>query len=133
LQWCLCLAAKNPEEQDKLYRELIGIEGDLTSKVESLPVLRNFIDEALRWVGIASPSVRGSKAKDIVLPEGVAIPKGTSIYMPIKCCKMRLYETDLRTLCLIGSTTLSKEAKNSNLSVQHEAELVQGLNRSRDF
>jgi cytochrome P450 len=83
LQWSLYLAAKYPEEQDKLYRELIGVEGDLTSKVESLPVLRNFIDEAFRWAGIATGSLRESQDKDIMLPGGYVIPKGTTIIIEI--------------------------------------------------
>jgi cytochrome P450 family 20 subfamily A len=83
LQWSLYLAAKYPEEQDKLYRELIGVEGDLSSTLESLPVLRNFVDEALRWIGIANGSLRVSKDKDIVLPGGFVIPKGTAINMRI--------------------------------------------------
>jgi hypothetical protein len=32
----------------------MSVEGELPSKVESLPVLRNFVDEALRWAGIAT-------------------------------------------------------------------------------
>jgi cytochrome P450 family 20 subfamily A len=83
LQWSLYLAAKNPEEQDKLYRELVGVEGDLSSKIESLSVLRNFIDESFRWAGIVNVSERVSKDKDIVLPGGYVIPKGTRIIMPI--------------------------------------------------
>jgi cytochrome P450 family 20 subfamily A len=83
IQFALYLAAKYPEEQEKLYRELRTIEGDVSSKVESLPVLRNFIDEALRWAGISLFSAREDNNKDIVLPGGYVIPKGSQILIPI--------------------------------------------------
>jgi hypothetical protein len=38
LKRCLYLTAKYPEEQDKLYRELIVVEGPLSAKLETLPV-----------------------------------------------------------------------------------------------
>jgi cytochrome P450 len=84
LQWCLYLAAKYPEEQEKVYRELINCGPDLSSKIETLPVLRNFIDEVLRWSALGTYSGRVSEDKDITLPGGQVIPKGTLIFMSLK-------------------------------------------------
>jgi cytochrome P450 len=81
IQWSLYLAAKHPEEQEKLYRELISVEGELSSKLESLPVLRNFVDEALRWAGISTMTAREDMSNDIVLPGGFVISKGTFIML----------------------------------------------------
>jgi cytochrome P450 len=84
LQWSLYLAAKHPEEQEKVYRELINCGPDLSSKIETLPVLRNFIDEVLRWSALGTYAGRVSEDKDIVLPGGLVIPKGTLIFMSLK-------------------------------------------------
>jgi cytochrome P450 len=48
-----------------------------------LPVLRNFIDEALRWAGIAIFAAREDNTNDIVLPGGYVIPKGSVILLPM--------------------------------------------------
>jgi cytochrome P450 len=81
IQWSLYLAAKYPEEQEKLYRELISVEGDLASRVETLTCLRNFVDEVSRWAGIATFSDRECNESDIVLPGGYSIPRGVYILL----------------------------------------------------
>jgi cytochrome P450 len=56
----------------------------LSFKIETLPVLRNFIDEVLRWSALGTYSARVSEDKDCTLPGGRVIPKGTLIFMSLK-------------------------------------------------
>jgi cytochrome P450 len=83
IQFALYLAAKYPDEQERVYRELMAVEGDLSAKVESLPILRNFVDEVLRWAGVSILAIRVNKDSDIELPGGYVIRKDTAIFMPL--------------------------------------------------
>jgi cytochrome P450 family 20 subfamily A len=84
LQWSMFLAAKHPEEQEKLYREVMthSSEPHLSSKVESMPRLRNFVDEVIRWAELALFASRVSD-KDVTLPGGYVIPRGTMIFLAL--------------------------------------------------
>jgi cytochrome P450 family 20 subfamily A len=82
IQFALYLAAKYPEEQEKLYRELSNIEG--STKAETLPALRNYIDETLRWAGISTIAARESGDSEIVLPGGFVVSKGSFVLLPIE-------------------------------------------------
>mmetsp|Transcript_18636 Transcript_18636/g.33679 ORF Transcript_18636/g.33679 Transcript_18636/m.33679 type:complete len:461 (+) Transcript_18636:218-1600(+) len=83
IQWSLYLAAKYPKEQEKLLNELEHFGPNFEGKLETMPFMRNFIDEAIRWSDLAIFTVRHSEANDIPIPGGLVIPKKTMIYQSI--------------------------------------------------
>ena len=81
MQWALYLLSKNPDKQEKLYREVLSVVGPSEPvDVEALarmPFLKACIRETLRLYPVF-PSLTRKLEEDIVL-KGYKIPAGTQI------------------------------------------------------
>ncbi|CAG7976212.1 unnamed protein product [Penicillium olsonii] len=86
LTWATYLLAKHPDIQTQLRHELrcnlpssAGPNGDLSSILESLPILNGVINETLRLYPSAPVAVRVSSRETSIL--GNYIPKGTRLFI----------------------------------------------------
>src|SRR5262249_2499460 len=83
LAWTLYLLAQNPSAESRLVSELEEVIGSRSPTIEDIPNLRytrQVLDESMRLYPPTWIFVRMA-LKDDTLPGGVAIPRGSKVYL----------------------------------------------------